>query len=158
MVVKIRMEGNTYYNNFLISPEYNSMFRWCCWQLVTKRSQNYYKAVRYISIYSDTLWGTLTSRQNVVILLSHFPLFFFFKYYLEWYVNGVYSPIFVHKTNFVQVAFDSLNWARSLICFYSPAYAFNYIELSIFFLNPDLLMTSKWPHNDLNIIFSDLRP
>ena len=52
-------------------------------------------------------------------------------------------------TNFVLFeCFFSLNWARSLIFFYSPAYTLNYIELSIFFwprpLN-DLKMTSKWP-------------
>ena len=72
-------------------------------------------------------------------------------------IRGGGALLRLRETNFVQVAFDSLNWARSLIFFYSPAYALNYIELSIFF-NPDLLMTSKWPQNDLNSIISDLRP
>ena len=37
-----------------------------------------------------------------------------------------------HSTLFMQVAFGTLNKDRGLIFFYSPAYALNYIELSIF--------------------------
>ena len=68
--------------------------------------------------------------------------------------KGGGAPRRLRGTNFVQVAFDSLNWAISLIFF---LFASLCIELH-WALNPDLLMTSKWPHNDLNSIFIDLRP
>ena len=48
-------------------------------------------------------------------------------------IKGGGALLRLRETNFVQVAFDSLNWASSLIFFIRQLMLMNYIELPIFF-------------------------